>query len=95
MTASLSPGLCRLQDEVVHRVFVSAGPLGLLVDVGAESHERRGIDFHLEIEMRNLRFGSEEAFRDDIAHAGERDALIIGTGEKRRRVVMPIRLTRS
>jgi len=69
------------QDEVVHRVFVARGLFRLLVDVRAEGHERRGVDFHLQIEMRNLRLRGEETLRDDVAHAGERDALVVGTGD--------------
>jgi hypothetical protein len=61
------------EDEVVDRVFVAVGFLGLVVDLFPQGVERSGVHFEMKIEMRDGDFGCEQAGCDDLAHAGELD----------------------
>ena len=58
-----------LEDEIVDRVFVAVGFLGLVVDLLAERHERGGVHLDVEVEVRDGGLGGEQAGCDDLAHA--------------------------
>ena len=70
------------EDEIVDGVFVAAGLFGSGIDLGAQGEDGAGIHFDVEIEVRDLRFGIEEALGDDGAHAGQRDAGVVRTGHR-------------
>ncbi len=65
-----------LKDEIVDRVFVAVGFLGLIVDLFAKRHERGGIHFDVQIEMGNGGLGGQQAGCDDFAHAAELDCFV-------------------
>ena len=64
-----------LQDEVVDRELdrVGAGFGEALVQRFAHRHERSGVDFDLEVEVRDGDLGLEEPAGDRLAHAAHRD----------------------
>ena len=71
-----------LEDEVVEGVFVAAVFFRCGIELAAEVHERFCIDVDLQIEVRDLRFRSEEALGDDVAHGRGRHAFVLWTDDR-------------
>ena len=70
----------RLHDEIVDGILVASGLFGLLIDLLAQAHEGSGIDLDVEVEVGDGELGSQEALGNDLAHAGELDALVFSGG---------------
>src|SRR5690606_7558349 len=73
-------GLCGVddgfEDEVVDGILVAVGFLRLVVDLLAQRHERGGVGFEVQVEMRDGDLGGEKAGGDDFPHGGEFDPLV-------------------
>ncbi len=62
------------EDEIVDRDLARVVFFGAGFELGADAHERVGVDLDVEIKMRDRAEAGDEAIGDDFAHAGEADA---------------------